>query len=121
MGTTFFSTLLGMHTGIEELFIKEMPGGVKTVVPGRPSIPTMLNFLIIAIAGILTILDTEYLQSKLKVFGFIIGIIGAVAVFGYIIDVPLLYYFVEGVNSAIALHTAVLFILLGTGLVCLSE
>jgi hypothetical protein len=121
MGTLFFSTLLGVHTGVEDLFIREMPGGVMTAVPGRPSIPTMINFLIIALAGIMTILNPENPGSALKAFGLIIGTIGAVAVFGYIIDAPLLYYFMEGVNSAIALNTAVLFVLLGTGLLCLSE
>jgi hypothetical protein len=47
--------------------------------------------------------------------------IGAVAVVGYIINVPLLYYFIEGINSAIASNKAVLFVLLGKGLVCLSD
>jgi hypothetical protein len=121
MGTIFFSTLLGVHTGVEDLFIREMPGGIKTVVPGRPSIPTMIDFMLIAVAGIMTILNPEKLQSKLKVLGLIIVTIGAVAVAGYSINDPLLYYFVEGVNSAIALNTAVLFVLLGMGLVCLSE
>jgi hypothetical protein len=121
MGILFFSTVLGVRTGAEDLFIKELPGTVRTVIPGRPSVPTMVNFILIAIAGIMTILNPENLQSKLKIPGLIIGAIGAVAVVGYIFDAPLLYYFVEGVNSAIALNTAVLFVLLGMGLVCLSE
>jgi hypothetical protein len=121
VGILFFSALLGLHTGAEDIFIKEPPGGVRTVIPGRPSMPTIMNFICIAIAGIMTILNPEKLRSKLRVFGLIIGAVGAAAVFGYLINVPLLYYFVEGLNSAMALHTAVLFILSGTGLLCLSE
>jgi hypothetical protein len=41
------------------------------------------------------------------------------AVAGYIINAPVLYYYVEGLNSALAFHTAGLFVLLGTGLLCL--
>ena len=64
-------------------------------------------------------LNPDKLQSKLKIIGLIVGSIGAVAVVGYIINAPLLYYYIEGVNSAMACHTAVLFVLLGMGLLCL--
>jgi hypothetical protein len=41
MGILFFSTLSGVSTGAENLFIKEAPGAIKTVVAGRPSSPAM--------------------------------------------------------------------------------
>ena len=119
MGTLFFSSLLKIHTGVDDLFIKETTGSVKTVTPGRPSVPTMLNFILIAAAGILTMLNPKKLLSKLRTIGLTVGIIGAVAVAGYIINAPLLYYFIEGTNSAMAIHTAILFVLLGVGLSCL--
>jgi nitric oxide reductase large subunit len=75
--------------------------------------------MLIALAGILTMLNLKKLQPKLKIIGLAIGIIGALAVIGYIINAPLLYYFISGVNSAMALHTAILFVLLGIGLLCL--
>jgi hypothetical protein len=119
IGTMFFSAVLNIHTGVEEVFVKETTGAVKTVTPGRPSLPTMLNFILIAAAGILTTLNPGNLRSKLKIIGVIVGLIGAMAVVGYIINAPNLYYYIEGVNSAIALHTAVLFIVLGIGFLCL--
>ena len=119
MGTLFLSALLKIHTGFEDLFVKEAAGTVKTVTPGRPSLPTMANFLLISFACILTILNPDKLPSKLKITGMAVGIIGALAVVGYIINAPYLYYFVEGINSAMACHTAILFVLLGTGLLCL--
>jgi len=118
MGILFFSTLLGVRTGAEELFIKDT-SITKTVTPGQPSIPTMFNFVLIATAGIFTMFNSEKLQLQLRIIGLAVGIIGALAVFGYIINAPLLYYFLEGINSAMACHTAVLFVLLGTGLLCL--
>ena len=65
MGILFFSALLGIHTGLEDLFIREPPGTVKTVVPGRPSIPTMLNFLLIAAAGIQVTWNSKDLRGRL--------------------------------------------------------
>jgi hypothetical protein len=119
MGTLFFSALLEIRTGVEDLFIKETAGTVKTVAPGRPSLPTMFNFILIASAGILTTLNPGNLRSKLKIIGVIVGLIGAMAVVGYCLNAPHLYYYIEGVNSAIAFHTAVLFIVLGIGFICL--
>lgn len=51
--------------------------------------------------------------------GVIVGLIGAMAVVGYIINAPNLYYYIEGVNSAIACHRAALFMVLGIGFICL--
>lgn len=121
MGILFFSALLEIHTGIEELFVKEASLSAKTLFPGRPSVPTMLDFILIASAGILTVLNPGKVQIKLKVIGYAVGIIGALAVMGYIINVPLLYYFIPNVNTAMACHTAILFVLLGIGLICLSD
>jgi hypothetical protein len=119
MGTLFFSAIFKIHTGAEDLFVKETAGTVKTVTPGRPSIPTMFNFILIASAGILTTLNPGNLPSKLKIIGVIVGLIGTIAVVGYCLNAPHLYYYIEGVNSAIACHTAALFMVLGIGLICL--
>jgi hypothetical protein len=119
IGTLLFSAFLKIHTGVDGLFIKEPAGAVKTVTPGRPSVPTMLNFILMAVAGIFTILNPNKLQPKLRIIGLAVGTIGAAAVVGYIINAPLLYYFIEGINSAMACHTAILFVLLGMGLLCL--
>jgi len=121
MGILFFSALLGIRTGLEDLFIKEPPGAVKTIAPGRPSIPTMLSFLLIAAAGIQVTWNSKDLRNKLTVLGMIIAAVGALAIVGYITNSPHLYYFFEGKNTAIACNTAVLFVLWGIGLICLKE
>jgi len=118
MGTLLFSAVLGIHTGAEELFVKDNTTA-KTVVPGRPSLPTMFNFMLIAAAGVLTMLNPRNLRLKLKIIGLIIGLIGVMAVVGYIINSPYLYYFIAGIYSAIALNTAGVFVILGIGFLCL--
>lgn len=119
MGVLFFSALLGVHTGAEDLFIKETKLAAKTVIAGRPSFPTMISFLFLALAGIVTMLNIKNLRLNLKIIGIIIGLTGLVAVMGYVINIPLLYYYIQDVNSAMAIHTAILFILSGVGLLCL--
>jgi hypothetical protein len=120
-GILFSSTLLGIHTGAEGLFIQEEAGSVKTVTPGRPSLPTMLNFVLIAFAGILTLVNPDKVQLRLKSIGYVVGTTGALALVGYFFNAPLLYYFIEGRNSAMACNTAILFVLTGIGLLCLSD
>jgi hypothetical protein len=119
MGTLFFATCFKVHTGAEGLFIKDTPGAVKTVVPGLPSAPTMFNFLLVASAGILTMLNPGNLRFKLRIIGLVIGSIGILAIVGYIVNQPILYYYIPGINSAIACNTAALFIVLGIGFLCL--
>lgn len=121
MGTLFFSHFLSVRTGAEDIFVKEVEATPHTVVPGRPSAPTMLNFILIALAGMMTMLKYTNLKLALKAIGFTVGLVGVLPVIGYIINAPLFYYSIEGINSAMALHTAVLFILIGIGFVCLSD
>lgn len=121
MGALFFSGLLGAHTGLEDLFVKELPGDVKTVIPGRPSLPTALNFILFAVGGLLAMHTPRVSRRWLRLPGWLVAAIGAVALAGYAADAPRLYYFVPGANSAMAFGTAVLFLLLGAGLICLSD
>lgn len=115
------SSLMNIRTGVEDLFVREGPGAVKTIITGRPAIPTMISFILIALAGTLTMMGNKNLRLQLKVIGLIVAVIGTLAVIGYIINAPFLYYFVEGISSAMACHTAILFIILGIGLICLSD
>jgi hypothetical protein len=118
MGLLFFSAVFGVETGIESLFVKD-PGDARSVMPGIPSIPTIINFLLIAAAGLVVIINPGQAIPKIKAIGVLVGGIGLLAAIGYVFGVPLLYYFIPGFNSAMALHTALLFAALGAGLLCL--
>lgn len=119
MGILFFSAILKVHTGIEDMFVEETPNTIKTIVSGNPSIPTMFDFILIGIAGIIITLCPDKHHLVLNIIGIIISATGILPIVGYSLDFPVLYYYIEGINSAIACHTAALFVLLGTGLLCL--
>jgi hypothetical protein len=121
MVVLLISIVLGFRSGIENLFVRETEGAVKTTTPGRPSVGTMVNFIVIATIGILGIINSEKYKKQLLIVGWLVGVIGVAAVVGYIINLPLLYYTVEGVSTAMAFHTALLFTLLGAGMVILGK
>ena len=119
MASLLASTLLGVRIGIEDLFVEEKEGAIMTTTPGRPSVGTMIDFILVAIAGILTMLNPEKFRPVIQKLGWIVGPIGAVALVGYVLDMPGLYYHWEGFSTAMAIHTAILFVMLGAGLVLL--
>lgn len=114
MVTLFISTVFGFSTGLDSFFIQEKIGAVNTAVPGRPSIVTMINFIVVALAGISILAD---FKKSLTIPGSIILLIGSVAVSGYIFNQPILYYSIAGINTAMALLTALLFMLIGIGFI----
>ncbi len=116
MLTLLASSVLGVRTGVEDLFVKESQGAIKTSSPGRPSIGTMACFILLGTAGVLAILIPKQLAAKLPFIGLPVLLLGALAIVGYLVDVPALYYTHTKVSTAMAFHTAILFVLLGVGL-----
>jgi len=121
MATLLVSVFVGIRTGIEDLFVKEAEGAVKTTTPGRPSAGTMFDFILISVAGILTMYNAGKFKNTVFGIGFAVLAVGGVGVLGYIINAPILYYTISGWSTAMALHTAILFVLLGVGLVLVGK
>ena len=117
----FFSTLLGIQTGLEDLFFKESAVAILTTIPGKPSLGTIVNFILIAAGGLLVVLDPQRCWKKFFVLGWGITLVALVAVAGYLINVPSLYYSLEDISNAMALHTAILFVLFGFGFILLAK
>lgn len=117
MASLLASTLLNIRTGIEDLFIEEISGSVKTTTPGRPSVGTMVEFILVAVGGILTMVNATKFRPILPVLGWIVGLIGVLALIGYVTNMDILYYTWEGTSTAMAIHTAILFVCLGMGLI----
>ncbi|MBS3176657.1 hypothetical protein J4457_05475 [Candidatus Woesearchaeota archaeon] len=111
------SVFLGVTTGIEDLFVKETAEeAFKGTIPGRPNIVTMCSFILIAITAILMMFNPKNLEKHLLWIGLIISILGVIAIIGYIVNIPLLYYSIPKLVTPIAFNTAILFVLTGVGL-----
>ncbi|MDD5773031.1 MAG: hypothetical protein PHX78_06145 [bacterium] len=111
------STAIGINVGVEEMFVKDSTIAVGSVTPGRPSIVTMINFILIAMSGILTTMNIRSLNKLPAIFCGTAAITGLIAILGYSINLPLLYFDIPGKSSAMAIHTAILFVLFGAGIV----
>lgn len=119
MITLFVSNIFGVRTGIEDLFVKETEA-VKSVTPGRPSIGTMVSFVLVIIASLAFTIN----QTKNKSF-FVIGntilAISSLSLIGYSTGLTFLYYEIEKFSTAMALHTSIAFVIIGTSMILLSK
>jgi len=122
MATLLVSTIAGTNTGVSSLFVKEeASAALHSVKAGMPSVGTMINFLLIIGAGFTYLLAHPKHRKYLSVSGAIILVLAIIALIGYAIDSPPLYYQVEGASGAMALHTTIAFALLGISLILLAK
>ncbi|MEM3169318.1 MAG: HAMP domain-containing sensor histidine kinase [Candidatus Nitrosotenuis sp.] len=115
MASLLTTSILGIPNGIEQLFVTEAPTAVKTTLPGIPSIPTIINFLLIVVVGMIS-LNNSYKPRPIRYIGYVIMTVGAVSLIGHLSDQPLLYYYIENISTAMAIHTGILFVLIGYAL-----
>ena len=116
MGGILISTFWGLKLGIDNLFIKETEL-VQSIVQGRPALPTMIDFLLITVVFVIAMSDNVKLFGAFFFIGAAISAIGLIAVCGYLLKIPLLTYYLTGVSGAMALHTAILFTLIGYAII----
>ena len=120
VGSMFVASLVGVSTGIEQLVIKETEPSW-TVEPGRPSTGTLIAFIIIGFVGILTVLKLPIVQTAYLFSGVALMTIGGLALLGYLLNMPALYYYLTDISTAMAIHTSTLFVLIGIGLLSLHK
>jgi hypothetical protein len=120
MATLLASSIFGLETGIEGLFIAEESAAVKTTVPGRPSLVTMADFVVLAAAGMISLVRHRRQRKFLFASGVFIAATGVAALIGYVLGMESLYFSWPGVSTGMALSTAFLFALAGSDLIIMS-
>jgi len=105
----------GIETGLEDLFVQEPVGAINTVVPGRPAFLSAVNFILISLVSSLSLFGRGRSVRFINILGAAVAAVGGVAVVGYLFDIPALYYNISEISTAMALNTAILFVLLGSG------
>lgn len=116
MASLLAAAALNVDVGMAELFVQEKAGAVQTVQPGRPSTMTMICFTLIAAVGLVAMFVPAGRPRLWRIAGAVLGISGGVALLGYVLGVPALYYYWEPHSTAMAAHTAMLFVLTGVAL-----
>ena len=115
MTTLLTAYIFGKTSGIEQLFIKESSDAIKTSLPGMPSFATIVNFILI-IVSIFAFFESR-LKKLFTPIGYAISTIGIISIIGYVVNQPILYYYIDNVSTAMAIHTSFLFTSLGIALI----
>jgi signal transduction histidine kinase len=110
------SVIFGGNISLGLLFEESSPD--TTNVP-RPSIGTLVSFTLIAATIIFSLSDITTARKLLISSGIVAGTIGGIALLGHALDVPALYYDFRDIGSALAIHTATLFLITGSALILL--
>src|SRR3989338_1495677 len=121
MTTVTVSVLLGVNTNIEKLFVEEGQQVALTTKPGQPSLSTMMNFTLIAAAIVMSLSEFQKLNRHILAIGVVVTVIGSIALIGYASKIPELYYYVANTSTAMALHTAILFVAVGSALILIGK
>ena len=79
-----------------------------TIESHLPSLGTMLGFLFIVLAAF-----GRLMRVRGNICGLVITSIGFVGLLGYVFSNPLLYFYMPGLSTGMALHTALCFTMLG--------
>jgi len=115
MSLLLLSNLSGIPTGIENLFVQQQ-SSANAFGSGLPSLFTTIDFILFGITGMFSFFIDRGRYLRLKIFGFLIAIIGLIPAIGYIFNMPSLYDQLSPYTIAMAFSTSLCFILLGCGL-----
>ncbi len=116
MAALLTANVLGIDIAVADMIVQEGDSAVKTVSPGRPSFMTMVSFILIAQVGLVAMFVPQGKPTLWRLAGTALLVIGVIALLGYLLDAPALYYYRANFSTAMAAHTAMLFILLGASL-----
>lgn len=82
----------------------------------RPSLVSMLSFILIGMVASTHIFNLKNNQKIQIVLGLIITFLGLIALIGYILNKPILFYYSGELNTGMPLQSSILFVLIGIGI-----
>jgi len=111
---TFLEYLLQLNFGIDQIFFKEDVAAILTAAPGRMSANTAICFVLV---GLSLLINNKQIRKKISLawlLSFVVLMIALLSLFGYIYSQ---WGVLQVMNSTLmALHTAVLFLILSLGI-----
>lgn len=106
----------GINIGIDQLFFREPEGAILTTHLGRMALLTAVNFLLLGIALVILGGRSDRGVYAAQMISAATGLFAYQNLIGYIFGVKILYILQHNF-TAMALHTAVLFLLLSIGVI----
>lgn len=121
MGGLVPTIITGAGFGIETFFVQDPSHANFTSVGGVPALATIVCFVALGSVALFITYRPAHTHQYCTRAGIIVAALGSIVCVGYATDMPILQSYVKGVSSAMALHTAILFVLIGIGLLLLSR
>ena len=115
---TLLEYALGIDLGIDQLLLATGPNEFQTVAPGRMSPLAAIGFVLASSALFAERAQSARGRAAARVLATCVGIIGLLALLGYLYGAPQFYRPFES-TTALAIHGALSFLLLGAGIVSL--
>ncbi|WP_100276825.1 hypothetical protein [Mariprofundus aestuarium] len=112
------SSLEGTKAGIEHWFVGGAAYAIKGDMAGSISFGTMVAFVVISLVGIFTMINPPK-ASLLLLAGIIECAVGGLSFSGHLLNIPILYFGIEGATAGVGLPAAVLIFMMGMGLLVL--
>ena len=103
---------LSINLGIDELILQD-PDTPRSAWPGRMSVATAVDFTLLALSLLLLDVNFLFVRRGAALLALLTTFIGGAALLGYLYGVKAFQF---AVFSSMALHTALLFVLLGLGI-----
>ncbi len=114
----FIECVTNLNFGIDTLLAQEPLGAAQTPQPGRMSMVTAVDFMLLAVAGILAVTRPARIGAQARTWLLTLGLLDSIAaIVSYIFDIAGPYRFIE--QNPMALNTAMLFALSFLGMLCL--
>ncbi len=115
-GLTLCQYVFGWNCGIDELVFRDSPTSLATSYPGRMGMNTTVNFLLVSVALQFLIYGKNHRSYwYAQILALISTLISFQALIGYAYKVKVLYG-IAPYTTSMALHTALLFNILGVGI-----
>lgn len=116
--TIYIGSLFEITTGFENLFIRsDVSGQSLEFVAHTSAFSTLICFFLVGISNIFVVNWGSIPTRNIIIIGSLVFFAGVIALSGYVLDLPFLYYKFSSSAVPMALNTAILFIILGLGLI----
>lgn len=115
---TLVEYLFGLDLGVDQLLFRDFPIAAGTSFPGRMSLPTALNFLLLGLALLLLDVESGRGRRSSELLAIITTMVGLLAAIGYAYRAEELYSQHFYSYAGMSIHTAAAFLALSIGVLC---
>jgi len=119
LGTSMMSLFIFSMLMLIEVFSKPNLGfsyfmiednNIGSIKAGYPGLMTISLFLLQSVVGLVYIYNTVALRKRLNILASIFLVLSLSPIIGKILDIPILYYYIEGYSTPMSLIAALFFL-----------